>query len=235
MEGKIVMPRSKGLLSKFFSSIFSRSNVNSQRVSIFIDGSNLYHSLDENCKRFDLDFYAFAQKLCASRKLTRIYYYNVQRDPDRGKQAFEDQLKFLTALKDIPHLEIRLGLSKARGDITVEKGVDIMIATDILQYAWNSSYDVAILVSGDGDFSYAVQSAKNSGAQVEVAAFSSNLSSELANSADYCKILTVPYFKYLWTKNRRPKKHNGPYRNNEKNRPFLRSNKNGPHKNNNSF
>ena len=84
MEGKIIMPQSKGLLSKFFSSIFSRSNHNSQRVSIFIDGSNLYHSLEENCKRFDLDFYAFAQKLCASRKLTRIYYYNVQRDPDRG-------------------------------------------------------------------------------------------------------------------------------------------------------
>ena len=231
----MIMPQSKRLLSKFFSSIFSRSKNNSQRVSIFIDGSNLYHSLEENCKRFDLDFSAFAKKLCATRKLTRIYYYNVQSDPDRGKQAFEDQQKFLTALKDIPNLEVRLGVSKSRGEITVEKGVDIMIATDILKYAWNNSYDVAILVSGDGDFAYAVQSAKDSGAQIEVAAFPSNLSSELANSADYTKILTVPYFKYLWTKNRRYKKYNGNHRHNGKKRHYSHSNQNGSHKTNKSF
>ena len=35
-----------------------------ERVAIFIDGSNLYHSLEENCGRFDLDFGAFAEKLC---------------------------------------------------------------------------------------------------------------------------------------------------------------------------
>ena len=27
-----------------------------ERVAIFIDGSNLYHSLQENCGRFDVDF-----------------------------------------------------------------------------------------------------------------------------------------------------------------------------------
>ena len=165
----------------------------------------------------------------------RDSYYNVQRDPDSGKQAFEDQQKFLTALKDIPNLEVRLGVSKSRGEITVEKGVDIMIATDILKYAWNNSYDVAILVSGDGDFAYAVQSAKDSGAQIEVAAFPSNLSSELANSADYTKILTVPYFKYLWTKNRRYKKYNGNHRHNGKKRHYSHSNQNGSHKTNKSF
>ena len=69
-----------------------------QRVAVFIDGSNLYHSLDENCKRFDLDFAAFADKLCNGRDLFRIYYYNVLRDPDRNPQAYQDQQKFLTAL-----------------------------------------------------------------------------------------------------------------------------------------
>ena len=110
-----------------------------------------------------------------------------------------------------------------------------MIATDMLKYAWNHSYDVAILVSGDGDFAYAVQSAKDSGAHVEVAAFSSNLSSELANSADYCKIFTVPYFKYLWTKNRRSKRYNGHHKNSGKKRQDTHSNKNGAYKNNKSF
>jgi hypothetical protein len=31
-----------------------------ERVAIFIDGSNLYHSLAEHCNRFDLDYRAFA-------------------------------------------------------------------------------------------------------------------------------------------------------------------------------
>ena len=34
-----------------------------ERVAIFIDGSNLYHSLEENCRRYDVDFGAFSAKL----------------------------------------------------------------------------------------------------------------------------------------------------------------------------
>ena len=102
----------------------------------FIDGSNLYHSLDENCNRFDLDFAAFAAKLSNGRTLFRTYYYNVLRDPDRNPQAYQDQQGFLTALYSTPYLDVRLGSSKTRGDVTVEKGVDIMLATDLLRFAW---------------------------------------------------------------------------------------------------
>ena len=40
--------------------------------------------------------------------------------------------------------------------ITTEKGVDIALATDLLAYAWENVYDVAVLVSGDEDYSGAV-------------------------------------------------------------------------------
>ena len=122
------------------------------RLAIFIDGSNLYHSLEENCGRFDVDFRAFAQKLAKDRTLLRVYYYNVLRDQNRNPQAYQDQQKFLTALDNTPYLEVRLGRSKIRGDTAVEKGVDIMISTDMLRLAWEDRYDVATLVSGDGDF-----------------------------------------------------------------------------------
>ena len=52
-------------------------NGHRERVAIFIDGSNLYHSLEENCRRFDLDFGAFSSKLSGPRTLFRTYYYNV--------------------------------------------------------------------------------------------------------------------------------------------------------------
>lgn len=171
-----------------------------QRVAVFIDGSNLYHSLDENCRRFDLDFGAFAQKLVGSRWLYRVYYYNVQRDPERNQQAYQDQQKFFSALYNTPYLEVRLGTSKQRGEVTVEKGVDIMLATDLLQFAWNNLYDVAILVSGDADFAYAVQQVKNTGKHVEVAAFPSNLAWELTQVADDRIFFTPEYFADLWTR-----------------------------------
>jgi uncharacterized LabA/DUF88 family protein len=171
-------------------------------VAIFIDGSNLYHSLDENCRRSDLDYAAFSSKLCQGRPLYRTYYYNVLREFERNPQAYRDQQKFLNVLYNTAYLEVRLGGSKLRGDVAVEKGIDIMLATDLLKFAWDDLYDVAIVVSGDGDFSYAVQAAKNMGKHVEVAAFRSNLSGDLAQVADAREFFTPEYFSDLWSRNR---------------------------------
>ena len=176
-------------------------------MAVFIDGSNLYHSLEENCRRYDLDFRAFTEKLCKGRPLFRVYYYNVLRDMDRNPQAYQDQQKFLSALYNTPYLEVRLGTSKMRGDVVVEKGVDIMVATDLLKQARDNLYDVAILVSGDGDFAYAVQAVKDLGKHVEIAAFPSNLSWELANVADDREFFTPEYFDSLWTRRRSPPKN----------------------------
>jgi len=177
---------------------------NSAKVAVFIDGSNLYHSLEENCKRWDLNFSAFSSKLCQGRPLYRTYYYNVLRDKDRNPQAYQDQQKFLSSLYNTPYLEIRLGGSKLRGDTAIEKGIDIMVSTDLLNMAWENRYDVGILVTGDGDFAYAAQAVKNLGKHVEVAAFSSNLSWELSNIADNRELFTREYFSELWTRKRTP-------------------------------
>ena len=170
-----------------------------RRAAIFIDGSNLYHSLLENCRRFDLDFSAFIRKLCDGRPLFRAYYYNILQDPERKAQAYQEQQKFLASLYNTPYLEVRLGSSKMRGETTVEKGVDIMMATDLLQFAWNDLYDDAILVSGDGDFAYALQTVKNIGKYTEVAAFDSNLAPELSQVADNRQLLTRAFFVDLWS------------------------------------
>ena len=172
------------------------------RVAIFIDGSNLYHSLEENCGRFDLDFGAFSRKLCGDRGLLRTYYYNVLRDQDRNPQAYQDQQKFLAALYNTPYLEVRLGSSKVRGDTAVEKGVDVTLATDLLRTGWMNMYDVAVLVSGDGDFAYALQAVKDMGKHVEVAAFQANLAWELSQVADRSEMFTPAFFEELWSRRR---------------------------------
>ncbi len=168
------------------------------RVAIFIDGSNLYHALQSNFRRHDLDFAEFTNKLCSSRPLFRTYYYNVQQDPAQRPEGYREQREFLDVLDKTPHLEVRLGSTKLAQGIPVEKGIDIMLATDLLYFAWNNFYDVAILVSGDSDFTYALQAVKNMGKHVEVAYFESGASKDLLNVADNRHLLDQSFFHHLW-------------------------------------
>jgi uncharacterized LabA/DUF88 family protein len=176
------------------------------RVAIFIDGSNLYHALRSNFRRYDLNFAEFASKLSGSRRLFRTYYYNALQDPIQRPDGYREQQEFLDILRKTPYLEIRLGSTKVTQGIPVEKGIDIMLATDLLYFAWNDFYDVAVLVSGDSDFAYALQAVKNMGKHVEVAYFEGGVSKDLLNIADNRHLLNRSFFIDLWAGKRRTKR-----------------------------
>ena len=173
------------------------------RVAIFIDGSNLYHALRSNFRRHDLNFTEFTSKLCGSRRLFRTYYYNVLQDPAQRPDGHREQQEFLDILRKTPYLEVRLGSTKVAQGVLVEKGIDIMLATDLLYFAWNDFYDVAVLVSGDSDFAYALQAVKNMGKHAEVAYFESGISKDLLNVADNRHLLNRSFFTGLWVGRRR--------------------------------
>jgi uncharacterized LabA/DUF88 family protein len=175
------------------------------RVAIFIDGSNLYHALRGNLGRHDLNFAEFASRLCGSRRLFRTYYYNVLQDQTQRPDGYREQQEFLDILRKTPYLEVRLGGTKVAQGIPVEKGIDIMLATDLLYFAWNDFYDVAVLVSGDSDFAYALQAVKNMGKHVEVAYFESGVSKDLLSVADNRHVLNRSFFTGLWAGKRRTK------------------------------
>jgi uncharacterized LabA/DUF88 family protein len=172
------------------------------RVAIFIDGSNLYHSVKNNFGRHDLNFTELANKLSANRRLFRVYYYNVLQDPAQYPESYREQQDFLDALRKTPYLEVRLGSTKKA--LGVEKGIDVMIATDLLYFAWSGFYDVAILVSGDADFAYAAQAVKNMGKHVEVAYFENGISKDLLDVADNRYLLDRSFFESVWVIKRRP-------------------------------
>ena len=177
-----------------------------ERAAIFIDGSNLYHALRSNFGRHDLNFAEFATKLSGPRRLFRTYYYNVLQDPIQRPDGSREQQEFLDILRRTPYLEVRLGGTKMAQGIPVEKGIDIMLATDLLYFAWNDFYDVAVLVSGDSDFAYALQAVKNMGKHVEVAFFESGVSKDLLNVADHRYLLNRSFFGGLWAGRRRTKR-----------------------------
>ena len=178
-----------------------------ERVAIFIDGSNLYHALRSNLGRYDLNFADFGVKLCGARRLFRTYYYNVLQSPAQRAEGQREQQEFLNALRETPYLEVRLGGTKLSQGIRVEKGIDVMLATDLLHFAWINLYDIAILVSGDSDFAYALQAVKNMGKHIEVAYFETNISRELLDIADKRHLLDQKYLKGLWIGNRHSSSH----------------------------
>ena len=161
---------------------------------IFIDGSNFYHGMKETFgKDAGIDFTKLIEKLVMwkfrpqdSYELKRTYYYNAPLKKEENEARYKDQQRFFDRLNHIPLFEIKLGRLEKRPDNTkVEKGVDIQIATDMIYFAFKDLYDIAILVSGDGDFTPAVARVKETGKQIINAFFPEGKSYHLLKECDY--------------------------------------------------
>ncbi len=114
-----------------------------KRVAIFIDGSNLYYSLKHLFGHAQLDFRKFVAKLSEGYELYRTYYYNASLDQSTNPETYRKQQSFFNHLRELPYFEIRLGVLKQREHGMEEKGVDVMIAVDMLSMAYKNQYDVA--------------------------------------------------------------------------------------------
>ncbi len=164
-----------------------------ERLMIFIDGSNMYHSLKHFFNRTDIDMGKFCQKLLEKRRLARIYYYNARVGLREEPERYRDQQKFFAGITAIPYCELRLGrlvYNNWPSGPPYEKGVDILLATDMITHSFKNNYDVAILVAGDNDYVGALQAVKDNGKHAEVALFGKEQTSrQLRVVAD--KVITI--------------------------------------------
>ena len=75
------------------------------------------------------------------------------------------------------------------------KQVDISLTTDLLSNAYRDRYDVAVVISGDGDFIPVLSEVRRLGKQVILMALSSGRSPKLAWSSDYFKCLNELFLR----------------------------------------
>jgi len=173
-----------------------------ERVMIFIDGSNLYHSLKGFFKRTDIDIGKLARKLLDKRRLVRLYYYNAKVGLKEEPERYRDQQAFFSSVNAIPYSELRLGrlvYHNWPNSPPYEKGVDIQLATDMITHSFKNNYDVAVLVAGDNDFVGAIQSVKDNGKNVEVALFGKERTSyRLRMVADKVITINSKFLKGCW-------------------------------------
>lgn len=79
-----------------------------------------------------------------------------------------------------------------------EKAVDVMIATDMVSMAYKDKYDVAYLLSADGDFTPAVREVHKAGSKVFVAFCSSLSGREISRAADEFISIGHDFFDGCW-------------------------------------
>lgn len=173
-----------------------------ERVMVFVDGSNLYHSLKNYFNRTDLDLGKFCRKIIQRRQLIRIYYYNAKVGQKQEPELYKTQEAFFASVSAIPYTELRLGrlvYTNWPSQPPYEKGTDVQLATDMITHSYKGNYDVAILVAGDNDFAGAVQAVKDNGKHVEVALFGKQgTSQQLRSSADMIIAITARLIKDCW-------------------------------------
>ncbi len=78
----------------------------------------------------------------------------------------------------------------------VEKAVDVMIATDMVSMAYEEKYDIAYLLSADGDFTHAIKKVRYTGRKVFVA--SPIPGNEISRAADTFIPLNSRFFDTCW-------------------------------------
>lgn len=164
-----------------------------ERVIIFIDGSNIFHAI--RALNIKIDYSKLVKLLAADKYLIRAYYYSsmprvedVERDTPEWDSLMR-QRKFISELKNMGIKPRMANLRKLATGEWLEKEVDIMLATDMLALAFRNAYDTAILVSGDSDFCYTVETIQDLGKRVINATFKRNSSPLLRAVCDEVIIL----------------------------------------------
>jgi uncharacterized LabA/DUF88 family protein len=162
-----------------------------RRSMVFIDGQYVRRSLIDKFGDDALNYETLVDEIRRATsygalypQLIRAYYYDAV--PDRNEtEKWEKQEAYLQTLRRIDYLELRLGRAKrSNRESLKQKGVDTLIAIDMLSKAYENHYDVAVLISGDDDFLDLVKAVKNTGKQVFGVFRDKTTSSDLKNSFD---------------------------------------------------
>ena len=186
----------------------STPSYSNQRVGIFVDVQNLYHSA-KNLYRGRVNYAELLKHLVGDRQLIRAMAYVVKSEgveplhPERAatirpqhhlneeNSDLSSEAAFFEALE-------KAGLELRMKDLQIYAGGmkkadwDVGMAVDAIRTS--SFLDVIILVTGDGDFLPLIDYLKwGAGRVVEVAAFKRSASSKIQEAADkFMSIEDIP-------------------------------------------
>jgi uncharacterized LabA/DUF88 family protein len=145
----------------------------SKNVAMFVDVANMYYAA--RGQDVDVDYVALLKHATKGRDLIRAYAYTGL-DPEN-----ENQRKFIDFLAKNGYKPVVKDIRKF-GDGRMKANLDIELVVDLFRLA--DRMDIAVIVSGDGDFAPAIKALQDKGVRCEVISFKPNTSSDLIAVAD---------------------------------------------------
>ena len=149
------------------------------RLMIFIDGSNVFRSMQRFRNNYRLDYKKLVEKLTEDRNLIRVYYFASSAVP-----PIKSQTNFYEALEINHNFRTIIKPLKGSGNRRREKGVDVALVTDFLSLGYKKAYDIGIIVSGDQDYAPAIEKVQDLGIQIEIASFRHSIGRDLLKVCD---------------------------------------------------
>lgn len=155
--------------------MFSQSK--NERIAVFIDGDNLYGTL--SILGWQMDFAKLRSLITADCTIYDCFYYTSWDDDEKKKNfaIFLINNGFTVKKRELQKIMQGGRVQKIKGNIDILMTLDIVVT--------RKNYDIAVLVTGDGDFCPVVEYLRSVGKRV--VAISSKFeaaSIELVNSVD---------------------------------------------------
>jgi len=177
---------------------------------VFIDGGYLKYWAEDVCgiRREKFDYGKFTSDIVGKSfagvfrpRIIRTYFYDGLADPIKDSEAHDQQTKFQIWLNtQFTNFEVRTSFLRKSGKNIEnikensptskkkpqkkQKGVDTLMAIDMVDKAASNQYELAILIAGDLDHIEAVKAVKSRGKQVMGVYNKKNTSIELIASFD---------------------------------------------------
>jgi uncharacterized LabA/DUF88 family protein len=143
------------------------------RAVVLIDNGYLSAILRDEFKETRIDYLKLSEVICKGYSRLRTYIYDClpyQANPPTQEQQelYAGKVKFFNALSKLPSFEPRFGKQRPRAGGFVQKGVDVLLAVDLVRLSSKGQIQKAFLIAGDGDYVPAVKAAKDDGVSVKL-------------------------------------------------------------------
>lgn len=174
---------------------FSSSSQPIAKLMAFVDGGYLR---GECANRFDeeIDYQKLKESILSyfnancngkyAGDLVRVYYYDAI--VDRSNPKYDEQNDYFNRIKGNNGYQVRLGkvvpTGKDGSGELKQKGVDVLLAVDMITKAYSNQYEFAILLAGDSDFLEVVNAVKDSGKRVFGMYFRGHIADDLFDAFD---------------------------------------------------
>ena len=143
------------------------------RGLVLIDNGYFSAILRDEFGSARVDYLKLSEIICKGYYRLRTYIYDClpyQGNPptEEQKNLYAGKVKFFNALSKLPSIEPRFGKQRPRGGVYIQKGVDVLLAVDLVRLSSKGQIQKAFLIAGDGDYVPAVKAAKDDGVSVKL-------------------------------------------------------------------